>query len=159
MFQTILDNVGIKVQLKHPFLFMTKGEMVNGLSDEYKHHIVDTRSCSRAMHNKRYDTNAKKSCGTCVPCLLRKISMAAYELEQYDNEYDVPYKGNMEDDEYRSALNYYSTFCKKIDSGDIFSELIIKKRYYHIDDYYEKTYEMLKRFSAEFEVFIKKYGG
>lgn len=159
MYQTILNNVGIKVQLKHPFLFMTKGEMVNRLSDEYKMHIIDTRSCSRSMHDRRYDVSAKKSCGTCVPCLLRKISIAAYDLEQYDNEYDVPYEGNMEDEEYRSALNYYTTFYQYIKSGQIFSELIIKKKYYAVTDYYEKTYEMLKKFSAEFEVFIKKYGG
>lgn len=159
MYQNILDNVGISVQLNHPFLFMTKGEMVNGLSDEYKEHIADTRSCSRTMHDKRYDVSTRKSCGTCVPCLLRKISMAAYDLEQYDNEYDVQYEGNMEDDEYRSALNYYTTFYQYIKSGQIFSELIMKRRYYHVDNYYEKTFEMLKKFSAEFETFIKKYGG
>ncbi len=159
MYQTILNNVGIRVRLNHPFLFMTKGEMVNGLSDEYKGHIVDTRSCSRSMHDKRYDVSSKKSCGACVPCLLRKISVAAYDMEEYDNEYDVSYMGNMDDDEYRSALNYYSTFYQYIKSGRIFSELEMKKRYYNEVDYYEKTYTMLNKFSQEFEVFIKKYGG
>lgn len=159
LYQTILNNIGIEVQLNHPFLFMTKGEMVSELSDEYKTHIVDTRSCSRSMHDRRYDVSAKKSCGACVPCLLRKISMAAYDLEQFDNEYDIPYQGNMEDEEYRSALNYYTTFYNYIKSDKIFPELVIRKKYYHVADYYEKTYEMLKKFSTEFEVFIKKYGG
>ena len=159
IFQTLLNNLGIKVRLNHPFLFMTKGEMINGLSDEYKEHIVNTRSCSRSMHDKRYDVSTKKSCGACVPCLLRKISMAAYDLEQYDNEYDVPYAGNIDDDEYRSALNYYITFNQYIKSGRIFSELVMKKKYYYVVDYYEKTYEMLRKFSAEFDVFIKKYVG
>ena len=77
LYQTILKNVGIRVQLNHPFLFMTKGEMVNLLSLDYKRHIKDTRSGSRSMHDPRYDTSTKVSCGTCVPCLLRKISMAA----------------------------------------------------------------------------------
>lgn len=36
LYQTIMDNVGIKVQLNHPFLFTTKGEMVNSLSIDYK---------------------------------------------------------------------------------------------------------------------------
>ena len=62
------------------------------------------------MHDPRYDTSTKVSCGTCVPCLLRKISMAAYDLEKYDNEYDIPYEGNMDEEEYRSSLNYYTTF-------------------------------------------------
>lgn len=159
LYQTILNNVGIRVQLNHPFLFMTKGEMVNLLSSDYKRHIKDTRSCSRSMHDPRYDTSTKVSCGTCVPCLLRKISMAAYDLEKYDNEYDIPYEGNMDEEEYRSSLNYYTTFYDYIKSGEIFSELVIKQRYYHNVDYYERTFEMLKKFSVEFEVFIKKYGG
>lgn len=159
MYQTILDNVGIRVQLNHPFLFMTKGEMVNGLSNEYKEHIMDTRSCSRSMHNRRYNVNARKSCGTCVPCLLRKISMVAYDLEQYDNEYDVPYEGNMEDEEYRSALNYYTTFYQYIKSGKIFSELIMKNRYYNVEDYYEKTFNMLKNFQLNLRCLLKSIEG
>jgi len=159
MYQTILNNVGISVQLNHPFLFMTKGEMVNSLNLDYKNHIKDTRSCSRSMHDPRYDTSVKVSCGTCVPCLLRKISMAAYDLEKYDNDYDIPYEGDMNEEEYRSSLNYYKTFYNYIKSGEIFSELVIKQRYYHNTDYYERTFEMLKKFSVEFEVFIKKYGG
>lgn len=111
------------------------------------------------MHDPRYDTSTKVSCGTCVPCLLRKISMSAYDLEKYDNEYDIPYEGNMAEEEYRSSLNYYTTFYDYIKTEKIFSELMIKKRYYHNADYYERTFEMLKKFSVEFEVFIKKYGG
>lgn len=157
LYQKILDNMGIKVRLNHPFLFVTKGQMVNSLSLEYKEHIKDTRSCSRSMQDIRYDTSSKVSCGTCVPCLLRKISMAAYDLERYDNAYVVSYEGDMGDEEYRSSLNYYTTFCKYIDSGQIFSELLIKSRFYQVSDYYERTYEMLKKFSEEFKVFNEKY--
>ena len=159
LYQTILDNVGIKVKLNHPFLFMTKGEMVNSLNTEYKKHIIDTRSCSRSMQDPRYDTSAKVSCGNCVPCLLRKISMSAYDLEEFDNEYLVPYAGDMNDDEYRSSLNYYTTFYQCIDSGQIFSELQMRHKDYYVSDYYERTDKMLKKFAAEFDIFIKKYGG
>ncbi len=159
MYQIILNNLGIKIQLNHPFLFKTKGEIVVELSDEYKRHINDTRSCSRSMQDNRYNLSARELCGSCVPCLLRKISMAAYDLEKYDNKYVVTYQGNMEDDEYRSALNYFITFNQYIKSEKIFAELLLKKRYFHVDDYYEKTYKMLKTFSSEIDLFIKKYGG
>lgn len=159
LYQKILDNIGINVKLNHPFLFSTKGEMVNSLNLDYKKYIKDTRSCSRSMHDPRYDTSSTKSCGTCVPCLLRKISMAAYDLEDYDNDYIVPYSGDLNDEEYLSAISYYRTFYNSIISNQIFSELLIKKKFYTVPDYYERTYEMLKKFSAEFEVFIKKYGG
>lgn len=159
LYQKLLDNIGIDVKLNHPFLFSTKGEMVNSLSLEYKKYIKDTRSCSRSMHDPRYDTSSTKSCGTCVPCLLRKISMAAYDLEDFDNDYIVPYSGDVNDEEYLSAISYYTTFYNSVISNQIFSELLIKKKFYAVPDYYERTYEMLKKFSAEFEVFIKKYGG
>lgn len=159
LYQKILDNIGIDVHINHPFLFTTKGEMVNDLDDVYKAHIKDTRSCSRSMHDPRYDVSTKKSCGTCVPCLLRKISMAAYELEDLDNEYIVPYKGDMNDEEYRSALNYYKTFYDAIVSNHIFSEILIKRKFYQSDDYIERTYKVLKKFSQEFEIFWRKYGG
>ncbi len=157
LYQTILDNVGIKVKLNHPFLFTTKGEMVNSLNNEYKKYISITRSCSRSMQDSRYDVSTKVSCGTCVPCLLRKISMAAYDMEKFDNEYEISYEGNMDDEEYRSSLNYYTTFYQYINSDLIFSELHMKREYYNVSDYYERTYEMLKKFSAEFETFTRKY--
>lgn len=159
LYQKILDDIGINVKLNHPFLFTTKGEMVYSLNAEYKNNIKDTRSCSRSMHDPRYDTSATKSCGTCVPCVLRKISMAAYDLENYDNDYIVSYPGDMNEDEYRSSLSYYTNFYNAIISQQIFSELLMKRKYYDVPDYYERTYEMLKKFSAEFEVFMKKYGG
>lgn len=157
LYQKILNNVGINVKINHPFLFTTKGEMVNSLNDIYKSYIKDTRSCSRSLHDPRYDTSSTVSCGTCVPCLLRKISIAAYNLEEYDNNYIVPYEGNMNDEEYRSSLFYYQTFYDAIKSNLIFSELIMKKEYYELDDYYEMTYKMLNCFAEEFEIFIKKY--
>ncbi len=158
LYQEILKNVGIDVHINHPFLFMTKGEMINGLNTEFKLHIKDTHSCSRSMHDPRYDVSAKKSCGACVPCLLRKISMSAYDLESMDNEYIVPYAGDMNDEEYRSAFNYYKTFYNFIVSDRIFSEILIRKKFYSVDDYLERTSGMLKKFSRELEIFFKKYG-
>lgn len=158
LYQSILKNMGIDVHINHPFLFMTKGEMVNDLNADFKEHIKDTRSCSRAMNDPRYDVSAKKSCGACVPCLLRKISMAAYDLEPMDNEYTVPYAGDMDDEEYRSAFNYYRTFYNYIVSDQIFPEILIRKKFYSTDDYLERTSDMLKKFSKELEIFFKKYG-
>lgn len=159
LYQLILDNIGINVKIQHPFLFMTKGEMVNSLSLEYKKNIKNTRSCSRSMHDPRYDTSGQVSCGACVPCLLRKISMAAYDMEEYDNEYVIPYTGDDKDEEYLSALNYFKRFSKSIKEKMIFPELVIRKKFYSSSDYYERTQDMLNKFSREVESFIKKYGG
>lgn len=157
LFQKILNNAGINIKLNHPFLFMTKGDMVDLLDDNFKKYIKDTRSCSRSLHDVRYDTSSKKSCGTCVPCLLRKISIAAHDLEEYDNDYIVSFDGNMSDMEYRSSLFYFQTFYKYIKTNQIFSELRMNKKFYEVDNYYERTNEMLIRFSKEIEIFSKKY--
>ncbi len=159
LYQSILTNAGINVKINHPFLFMTKGEMVGLLSDEFINYIKDTRSCSRSLHNPLYDTSSTISCGTCVPCLLRKISMSAYDMEKYDNEYIVPYSGNMNDEEYRSSIYYFQTFYQSIKSNQIFSELIIKDKYYKVNDYLERTYKMLNTFALEIEKYMKKYDG
>ncbi len=159
LYQTLLNNLGLPVRLEHHFLFSTKGEMIIALNDDYKNFIKHTHSCSRSMKNPNYSISGKKACGTCAPCLLRKISMAAYDLEKYDNDYDVKFEGNMANTDYVSALRYFEQFRNAIISGAIFSELRLRKDYYNVPDYYERTYVMLQKFALEVEIFLKKYGG
>ena len=85
--------------------------------------------------------------------------MAAYDLENYDNDYDVKFEGNMANTDYVSALRYFEQFRNAIISGAIFSELRLSKDYYNVPDYYERTYVMLQKFALEVEIFLKKYGG
>lgn len=159
LYQTLINNLGLPVRIEHHFLFHTKGEMVNSLNDDYKNFIKGTHSCSRSMKNPKYSISGTRACGTCVPCLLRKISMAAYDLEKFDNEYQVKFEGDMNNTDYVSALRYFEQFHDAIKSGSIFSELRLKKEYYNVPDYYERTYSMLQKFALEIEIFLKKYGG
>lgn len=158
LYQKLLHTIGIDVILKQPFLFYTKGEMVSDLSQQYREHICNTRSCSRSLQNIRYRKKGITSCGACVPCLLRKISLAAYDMEAYDNEYYIPYEGDFTDEEYSSAFSYYERFSRAIDNDTILSNFEIRKAYYSEPDYYEKTYSLLKRFNIELKAFFDKYG-
>lgn len=108
LYQTLLNNLGLPVRLEHHFLFSTKGEMIIALNDDYKNFIKHTHSCSRSMKNPNYSISGKKACGTCAPCLLRKISMAAYDLEKYDNDYDVKFEGNMANTDYCTDMTIFN---------------------------------------------------
>lgn len=159
LFQSLLNHLSIDVQILHPFLFQTKGEMVARLPEEYLENIKNTRSCSRSLQDTRYAKKGVNGCGACVPCLLRKVSLSAYDLESYDHEYSIPYNNRSYDEEYCSAVSYFRRFSKAIDDGTIFASLGIRKAYYTIDDYYERTDLMLQKFNKELGIFFKKYGG
>lgn len=161
LFQQILDDLGFEQKIHHPFIFHTKGEMVSALDEDFRNKIADTHSCSKSRTNVKYFKGRRgiNSCGACVPCLLRKISLAAYDMEHYDHEYSIPYEGNQEDNEYRSSLLYFTTFAEAIKNQRIMQELDIRPKYYSVDDYAAKTLDMLNKFAKEVDVFVKKYGG
>lgn len=159
LYQELLNYLGVNIQIVHPFLFCTKGEMISALPEPYLQNIVNTRSCSRSQQDTRYAKTGSKGCGACTPCLLRKISLAAYDLETYDHEYCIPYCGDPYDGEYCSAISYFKRFSKAIEDGTIFANLGMRKAYYSDGDYYEKTNFMLRKFNNELKVFFRKYGG
>ncbi len=158
LYQQLIQQIGIDITIAHPFLFSTKGEMVSSLPQQYRDYIKNTRSCSRSLQDTRYKKKDISNCGACVPCLLRKISLAAYDMEAYDHEYFISYEGNFADDDYNSAFSYFERFSKAIDNGTIFANLEIKKAYYSDANYYEQTNTLLNRFNAELKTFFGKYG-
>ena len=83
--------------------------------------------------------------------------MAAYDLEEFDNDYEIPYKGDMNERYMILFKLLYLHFINTLNLDKFFQNLDIKGKYYHETDYYEKTYEMLRKFSEEFEVFASKY--
>lgn len=157
----LLKNLNLNIMIEHPFLFMTKGEMVNNLSDEFKNLIKMTNTCGMSRQNKKLKLKTGH-CGACVPCLLRKISMAAYDNERYDSEYDMTYDstiGNSKElyPHLKSSYAYYHEFYDKIKQGNILNELDINHKYYDDQEYLIKTKEMLDKFAKELEIFFGKY--
>lgn len=70
MLQGLLDVVGVSVELKMPYRFKTKGEMLVECRDQALLHrfAADTTSCGR------YRTYNRMHCGRCVPCMVRKAA-------------------------------------------------------------------------------------
>ncbi|MCM3697883.1 7-cyano-7-deazaguanine synthase [Paenibacillus macerans] len=163
LFNSILALLGLMQHVSNPFIFETKGDIIHRLSEEFKEQIKNTHTCSKSRQYLHL-LDKKKQCGTCIPCVLRKISLAAHDNEKYDEHlYDVGYDGKNRTitleqvEDLKSSIEYFRECKKEIDDNSILLTLGLKKTFYADDDYYWKTSRMLRRFSEEVERFLDKY--
>lgn len=160
-YNKLLSELNINVQVNHPFIYKTKGESINEMDLDFKYVIQDSFTCGSGRSD--IDKVHEGQCGVCIPCILRKISMAAYDNEQYDCIYYFDYEETVfEPDvyyyEFISNIHYFQKYVALIRSNEVFSELKIKSKYYDDAEYLVKTNEMLNKFANEFERYLEKYG-
>ncbi|GAA0685468.1 7-cyano-7-deazaguanine synthase [Clostridium cadaveris] len=159
--QLLLD-LGIDMTIRHPFVFKTKGQIIKDLSDEFKEYIKYTNTCGSARHNRKIKMK-KGHCGFCIPCMLRKISMASYGNENYDVEYNAPYDTTLANcdpifkSEFKSSNEYFRVFNERIKNGSILNDLNLRSKYYDEKNYLELTKKMLDKFGEEIDTFYSKY--
>ena len=74
----LVANLGIPVTLFNPYRHVTKGEMVANCRDlPFLQTVAEySMSCSSPA-KARYKRLSPRHCGTCVPCLIRRASLAA----------------------------------------------------------------------------------
>lgn len=161
-YRRILKELEINININHPFLFSTKGEKINDMNSSFKDEIRNSFTCGagRSSHLKSHTGQ----CGVCIPCLLRKISISAYDNEKYDSDYFFKYDTKFKDidkeiyrKEYESNINYFQTYCNLILENKIHLETHIREVYYDDTDYLHKNAKMFQNFLHEFERFMKKY--
>ena len=75
--QELWNALGIEAELKQPYRFFTKGEMLKNCLDQelLKKLINASVSCGK------YGRHALTHCGTCVPCLVRRAAYLHAEIE------------------------------------------------------------------------------
>jgi len=75
--QLLLDNLGISVELKNPYQFFTKGEMIENCKSPsfLKDNINNTMSCSSPDQGRFNKETSPSHCGTCLPCIIRRASI------------------------------------------------------------------------------------
>ncbi|WP_107943253.1 hypothetical protein [Metasolibacillus fluoroglycofenilyticus] len=159
-YNNLLSELNINIQVNHPFIYKTKGESINEMDLEFKNVIQDSFTCGAGRSDVLKVHEGQ--CGVCIPCILRKISMAAYDNEQFDCSYYFDYDAkNFEPDlyyyEFISNMQYFQKYVELIRNNEIFGELNIKPRYYDEADYLVKTNGMLNTFAKEFERYMEKY--
>lgn len=68
--QDILDAAGLKVKIKNPYEFMTKGEMMLHCANQDRLRLEAPRSTSCG----RFQRWNYKHCGRCIPCQIRRAA-------------------------------------------------------------------------------------
>ena len=73
LFQDLLDAAGLRITVRNPYQFKTKGEMLR----ECKNQAFLTKYASQTTSCGRYARNSWKHCGRCLPCLIRRAAFHA----------------------------------------------------------------------------------
>ncbi|MNW46454.1 7-cyano-7-deazaguanine synthase [compost metagenome] len=163
LFNNLLSVLRLDLKVTNPFQYKTKGEIIDKLDEGFKAEIINTHTCSLSRQNPHI-FEKKKQCGFCIPCILRKISLASYDNEEFDVEYEVNYGAKLNDItdayqrvEYKSSIEYFKAYKHDIDNKTIFQTLGLKEMYYEERDFLQKTDKMLRLFSQEVERYLIKY--
>lgn len=82
-FGKLLDGLGIETELKNPYQFRTKGEMLqpHRQSPLLTGHFQESNSCSHPDIMRRGRERPNQHCGYCVPCIIRRASLQTIGLQ------------------------------------------------------------------------------
>lgn len=75
--QQVLSDAGLDVQIKNPFQFKTKGEMLRECRDQK----LLRRLAARSTSCGRFARNGFTHCGRCVPCVIRRAAFHAWDVQ------------------------------------------------------------------------------
>ncbi|MEG2092471.1 hypothetical protein [Cetobacterium sp.] len=168
LFNEILKELGLDMEVENTCVNKTKAEMVKEMDEEYIDFIKNTVTCGVGRMNVSFNNSKYSHCGACVPCILRKITLSALDLEGVDNsKYQIPYNQpiygvdkeihkNSLFKEYKSAIIYFNEYKNLVKNRGIFEYLGTRKKDYKTNDYLERD-KMLKKFEKEVEYFFNKY--
>lgn len=77
LLQELLDGLGLKIKLRNPYQFKTKGEMMLDSPNKsfIESHYQITMSCSHPDQGRYQKLSEPLHCGTCLPCTIRRASI------------------------------------------------------------------------------------
>jgi len=159
----LLEEIGLNTTVVNPFKFMTKSEVLNHIDENLREIIAKTRTCSKSQRLTMFAGLKKdrNNCGVCIACALRRISISASDLKEFDGEYFID---GIEDTsersklkmfhEYKSIKEYYTKFCTEIENGNILYYIDgVSAKYFAESDYLSKLEDMLIKFASEIKEF------
>lgn len=105
-------------QIHHPYLLLTKAEVIEKLKTYSVNILSSSVSCSRTFHT----TGEATHCGCCFQCIDRRIAAHAVEAEKYDHHglyiHDIIIK-KIPDRETRTILIDYIRQAKSFEESSI----------------------------------------
>lgn len=119
-FQIALEKLGIDVVLINPYLKKTKGEMLQECNNPelLREGTRTTLSCSHSGHTSSWIRRNTHNCGYCIPCLIRRASIHAFDSvldsgEDYGNDLIAEEIGLHYDSQKRKDILALSWFVSK----------------------------------------------
>ncbi|MGI0485509.1 Qat anti-phage system QueC-like protein QatC [Pantanalinema rosaneae CENA516] len=128
LYQELLDSIGLKNPVELPYQFQTKGEMFKQVANyDLLSKLVDiTMSCSHPESGRYLGKAPGNHCGYCVPCIIRRASLAAVGLDKGIYNIDIlknePSYENDRGRDYRAfqmAVERYRTSGSKVSPFDV----------------------------------------
>ena len=110
LFQKLLDNLGLKIKLKNPYQFYTKGEMIINCKNIIflNQNIANTMSCSHPDSGRMLGEKTTRHCGYCLPCVIRQASIKKAGIKDSssyrDNKFNNTHVAKMNYNSYRLGL-------------------------------------------------------
>ncbi len=82
-FQEILRGLKIHNEIHNPYLFLTKGEMVEQCknADFFKAFFQKTISCSHPDVGRFHKVSPNQHCGYCTPCIIRRAALKYVDMQ------------------------------------------------------------------------------
>jgi 7-cyano-7-deazaguanine synthase in queuosine biosynthesis len=75
--QSIFSNLGLRVEIKNPYIEKTKGEMLNDCVDQSLLRLEASASTSCG----RFQRFNYRHCGRCIPCQIRRAAFHAWDFD------------------------------------------------------------------------------
>ena len=157
LFQNLLIELGIEVELVNPYQFKTKGEMIENCKrpEFLKENIANTMSCSHPDQGRYNKEKSPSHCGSCLPCVVRRAAIekaygfdnSSYRIPNFDIGITAPIELKSFKIGILDYKNNKTNISFKIqESGPILS--------------YQKEFEELyKRGMNELSLLLDKYNG
>lgn len=106
LLQQLVGNLGLNLQLKNPYQFRTKGEMLLECTNQsfLARNISSTMSCSHPDVGRMRGESETQHCGTCLPCVIRRAAIKTAGIKETAQYYDPDFTSG---DTARTNLNSY----------------------------------------------------
>lgn len=153
LFQQLLDELRLRIHLKNPYQFKTKGEMLIECKNQefLKKNVPLTMSCSHPDVGRMRGESETQHCGTCLPCVIRRASIKKAGFVESTKYYDPGFTSG---DTARTNLNSYLLGLHKYDEEKAYLAIQTSGPLIDNIEQYESIY---KRGMAEMKSLLGEY--
>ena len=81
--QDLLKKLSLQIEIKNPYEWSTKGQMVGGCEDPVllRQTVALSNSCGKRGHRTHWSNPTASHCGICMPCVYRQAALSTFTDE------------------------------------------------------------------------------